>query len=356
MRLRPTLPLLLLALLPLSLLAACGDDDAATDTGGDVEGADGAEGSEGDGDATFPVTIEHKYGSTTIESEPERVVSVGYTDQDSVLALGVTPVGIRDWYGEQPHAVWPWAQDELGDAEPEVLAASEINFEAVAALRPDLIVGVSSGMSEEEYETLSDIAPTITQSDEYVDYGVPWQAAHRMLGAALGESDLAEQQIADVEAMFAEVAEAHPEWAGLEATVSYGMSESTIGSYASADTRSRLLTALGFVIPPEIDQLADGLFYSEFSLEEIAQVDRDLLVWIGAEGEVGERIRSHPLHDGLRAVQEGREIFWSELQGGAAGFSSPLSLPFLLENFVPQLEAAMDGDPTTEIPSAEAAA
>jgi iron complex transport system substrate-binding protein len=97
--------------------------------------------------ADFPVTIEHKYGETTITEQPERVVSVGFADQDPLLALGVVPVGIRDWYGDQPNATWPWASDELGDADPVVLPLTELNFEQISALDPDLIVGISSGMT-----------------------------------------------------------------------------------------------------------------------------------------------------------------------------------------------------------------
>ena len=66
------------------------------------------------------MTIEHAFGTTEVPSAPERIVTVGLTEQDSVLALGMTPVGVTEWYGEQPYATWPWAQDELGDAEPEV--------------------------------------------------------------------------------------------------------------------------------------------------------------------------------------------------------------------------------------------
>ncbi len=83
----------------------------------------------------FPVTVEHALGSTTIEAEPQRVVTVGVTEQDTVLALGVIPVGVTDWYGDQPYATWPWAQDELGDAEPEVLLAAD-GFELRADRRP----------------------------------------------------------------------------------------------------------------------------------------------------------------------------------------------------------------------------
>lgn len=92
-------------------------------------------------------TIEHKYGSTTIEGMPERVVSVGYTDQDPILAVGGNLVGVRNWIGDP---IRFWAEDELGDAEPEILPADAINFEQVAALEPDLIIGISSGMTRDD--------------------------------------------------------------------------------------------------------------------------------------------------------------------------------------------------------------
>lgn len=107
-----------------------------------------------DSTAAFPVTIEHKYGSTTIVKTPERVVSVGYNDHDALLALGIVPVAVREWFGDQPFATWPWAEDELGNAEPEVLATGELDFERIAALQPDLIIGLYSGLTEDEYTTL----------------------------------------------------------------------------------------------------------------------------------------------------------------------------------------------------------
>ena len=63
--------------------------------------------------AGFPVTIAHKYGDTTITAPPTRVVSLGYTDQDAILALSVVPVAIREFTGDQPSATWPWARDRL---------------------------------------------------------------------------------------------------------------------------------------------------------------------------------------------------------------------------------------------------
>jgi iron complex transport system substrate-binding protein len=338
----------LLVALGLVAASACGgggDDDSSSGRGS--AGGSASEAASG----AFPVTIEHRYGETTVASEPERVVSVGFTDQDPLLALGIVPVGIRDWYGDQPNAVWPWAQDLLAGEEPEVLSAEEINAEAIAALDPDLIVGVSSGMTEEEYDTLSQIAPTLAQSGDYVDYGMPWQEGTRMIGEAVGRPDEAEAMIADVEGQQAAARSANPEFEGAEATVSYVMDETNIGAYSPEDARSRLLTDLGMVIPEEIADLAGDQFYSQFSKERIGLLDRDLIVWIAGESGVEDRIRQDPLHGQLRAAAEGREVFLTQMEGGAASFSSVISLPYLLETLVPRMAAAIDGDPATPVPA-----
>ena len=351
-------PRLLLAILGVTLLliglAACGDDDdgRSGDAATSTESSDGddSRGAGGDAeDGAFPVVIEHKYGETTVDAEPERVVSVGFTDQDFLLSLGVVPVGIRDWYGDQPFATWPWAQDALGDAEPEVLPSAELNFEQIAALQPDLIVGVSSGMTEEDYTTLSAIAPTVTQGDEYVDYGTPWQVGLAQIGAAVGKTATAADLIDDIEGRFAEISESHPDFTG-DVAVAYVVSADEIGAYASSDTRSRMFTDLGFSIPAEYDEIAGDLFYANFSLEEIERIDRELLVWIGVDPSVFDAIREHPLHDSLDVVARGAEVFMSPEHAAAAGFSSPLALTYLLDEFVPILEAATDDDPATEVP------
>ena len=139
-------------------------------------------------EGAFPVTFDTKFGETVIESKPERVVSVGYTEGDLILALGVTPVAIRDWYGDQPNGLWPWAAAtpaaQAGDI--EVLPSAEINFEQVAALDPDVIFAIGSGIEQEQFDALSEIAPVVAQSDEYNDFGTPWDVTQVMIGKALG--------------------------------------------------------------------------------------------------------------------------------------------------------------------------
>ena len=214
--------------------AACGgdDDDArrATPTGG----------TDAEVEAVFPAEVEHAFGTTVVEEAPERVVTVGYNDQDFVLAFGVEPVAVRWWYGPEDDATQAWTDDLLTADEPKVLVMPELNLEAVAAERPDLIVGVYSGMTEAEYEQLSQIAPTVAQSGDHHDYGMPWQEVTRSIGTALGQPDTAEQLVTDLEARFADVRAAHPEWAGRSVTVATA-SPDDLSFFASQDPRVALL-------------------------------------------------------------------------------------------------------------------
>ena len=75
------------------VLAACGDDGSSSGSSSKGSEAPAEE-------SAFPVTIKHKYGDTTIEKAPERVVCIGLTDQDALMALGVVPVGITYWFGD----------------------------------------------------------------------------------------------------------------------------------------------------------------------------------------------------------------------------------------------------------------
>jgi iron complex transport system substrate-binding protein len=302
-------------------------------------------------ESAYPVTIEHKYGSTTITEFPERIVLVGLTEQDALLALGVVPVATREWYGERPGAIFEWAQNLLGDAEvPVVLPSVELNFEQIAGLNPDLIVGLYAGITQEEYDTLSKIAPVVAQPAEYVDYGIPWQELTRTIGLIVGRSVEAEALIANVDAKFAEAREAHPEFEGASGVVAstWGYPDNYY-AYHSQDPRNRLLTSLGFVIPAEIDELAEDTYGATISRERLDIVDVDALVWIAFSEEEVETNRNDPLYSKLKAASEGRDIFLPETNAiyDAMNFNTVLSLPFVLDGLVPQLAAAVDGDPAT---------
>ncbi len=285
-------------------------------------------------------TIEHKYGRTAIEGMPGRVVSVGYTDHDPLLALGVRPVGIRRWFGDPPRGVWPWARDELGGATPELLPADAINYEQVAALEPDLIVGISSGMTRNDYDTLSEFAPTLPQSDRWPDYGVPWQQQTLVIGRAVGREERARRLVEGLERRFERVRREHPEFDG--ATVSViGTGDGLFYLYSTVDRSVKFFTSLGFGLTEEAARIApDNRYYVEIGEEQFGVADADVLVCFSASPADEERIRSNRLFRRLDAVREGRVVYLSENDDplkGALSFNTVLSHPYLLEDFVPRL-------------------
>lgn len=293
--------------------------------------------------ATFPVTIGHKYGSTTIDARPERIVTVGLTDHDALLALDIVPVGTSEWFGGYPGSVWPWAQHKLGDQIPEAVGGDSINFEKIAALQPDLILALFSGVTQEEYDLLAQIAPTVAQPADYVDYGVPWQELTVTVGKAVGKQAEAEAMVADVEAKFAEVRAAHPEFEGATSVVATPYQG--IWVYGPQDVRGRFLTLLGFTLPEGLAEITGAEFGGNLSMERADLLDVDVIIWLDpedAEGELGG-----PVYQSLPVHTEGHEVFldsYSDPVGGATSFVSVLSLPFLLDELVPQLASAIEGD------------
>ncbi len=292
-------------------------------------------------DGVFPVTIEHEYGSTTITQEPKRVVAIGYTEQDLLLAVGVTPVAARYWYGDEKSVIFPWAKDKVQGDEPIVLNMpfGALNFEAILALKPDLISAVTSGITQDEYDKLSQIAPTIAQSSAYINFGMPWQAATQMVGDAVGKSATAEKAVADVETLFEEARTQNPQFDGKTVAVSY-FSGGTYGFYTSQDSRGRFFSDLGFVVPQELVDIAGTSFYANLSNEQVGLLDRDLITIVNLQFVEGgwDALKAEPLFSKLKAVQDGRVAYFDVQTENAIGFSSPLSLPFALKNVLPQLE------------------
>src|SRR6478735_8176824 len=109
------------------------------------------------------------------------------------------------------------------DAEPEVLSQADgIEFEKIATLEPDLIIGTNSGMTKKDYELLSAIAPTVTNVKGSTPYFSPWQDQVLQVARSLGREDDGQALVDEVEGEYAAVREAHPEWEGRTATFSQG--------------------------------------------------------------------------------------------------------------------------------------
>jgi iron complex transport system substrate-binding protein len=336
---KPMLALLAVLLLA-APLSACGSDNDSSAASGSAARAE---------KSAFPVTIDHKYGSTTIESAPERVFVVGLREQDAMLALGVAPVATTEWYGDHPGAIFPWAKDELGDAPvPTVLEDTDgIQIEKVAAQRPDLILGVYSGMTEKEYSALSKIAPTVAQPKGKPDFGTSWQEETLITGRALGKPDEAQELVDETEKLVSDTAARHPEFEGRPAT--FVADYQGVFVYGPTDVRSRLLEDLGFTYPPELSDAFPDEFGGQLSDERVDALDVDVLIWFADGDRSKAEIKRDPLYSKLAVSKEDRDVY---IRGDdrvyeATSFISVLSMPILMEELVPRIAAAADGDPGT---------
>ncbi|MDF2992552.1 MAG: ABC-type Fe3+-hydroxamate transport system, periplasmic component [Microbacterium sp.] len=294
---------------------------------------------------SFPVTVTHQFGETTVEAEPQRVVVVGLTEQDILLELGTPPIATTEWYGEQPYAVWPWATPLLNGAEPTVLSATDgFEFEKIASLEPDLIVGTNANMTADDYTKLSAIAPTIASVPGAERYFSDWKGQTRQIAQAMGRSAEGEQMITGIEKQYAAAAAAHPEFAGKTASFSQGGPwEGSIYVYPDG-LNTDFLTDLGFVITPGLEKYVQQKgAQALISGENMSLIDADVIVFATESAESLPNLLDFGTTRSLSAVTEGRAVYTDAELAGAIYFLTPLSQKYVIDKLVPRLEKAVAG-------------
>lgn len=265
-----------------------------------------------------PVTITHIFGETTVPAPPKRVVSAGLTEHDDLLAVGVVPVAVTNWFGDQPFGVWPWARDALGAAKPVLLNLDNgIQVERIAALTPDLIVAVNAGLDAETYRKLSAIAPTIAQSGGEAFFE-PWKQQAVEVGAAVFQAEAMARRTNAVEESFAAVAQADPRFNDKRVALLSGRFTGDAVS-ALGGWRTEFLTSMGFVAPA----LPDTIARTELP---VALGSADVLVWLTESDDEKTRLQSDPAVAALK-----RSVFTTKDLAGAIAYASPLSYPVVAE-------------------------
>jgi iron complex transport system substrate-binding protein len=333
------------AALTLLVVALTGCSTGSTST----DGSDPTPVSDVDSDA-FPLTIEHAYGSTTIEEEPQRVATLGWSDHDFVLALGVVPVGaVKITWGGNDAGSTPWFDaklEELGGEQPTRYDdADGAPVEEIAKLAPDLILATNSGISKQEYTKLSKLAKVVAYpGDPWV---TSWEDSLEMVGQALGRSTLADQVGEQTRQAIAEAAEAHPNVVGTSfifaALTTTDMSK--IDYYTPEDNRPRLLTDVGMVNAPIIEEISEpGAFYGTISAERAADMKSEVFITYAESAGDLDAFRDNKLLGQIPGIKSGH-VLASTDKTDAHGLSapSPLAIPYAMEHFLPQVATAVDG-------------
>ena len=307
--------------------------------------------------ATDGVVVEHAHGSTTITEKPQRIVALGWMTPDIVAALGVNPVGIEEVWGAGESGYQPWFEDfvttEYGDT-PEIIPYAEEgpNYEAIKALKPDLILGLYSGITDIEYERLTEIAPTVPYIEGPWNPGT-WEEMTRTVGTAMWEDDKAEELIGDTEKLVSTLADEHPEFDGKTFVWGLTLNEggTDLGVYLEYDPRVRITEALGFTSTSAMDSFltsAEGdNWYTGVSLEKLYDVQADLFVAWGGSADEGAYTVENKVVSRWEPIAANSYVIYADA-AAASAISAPtvLSLQYVLPTYVDDLAAALQGKPT----------
>lgn len=319
-------------------LAACGGDDDSDSASDDPPATTTA--------GTFPVTVEGAYGSATIDQAPKRVVTIGWSDADVALALGVKPVGTFDIGPDFPKGVGPWAADRFGDETPTLLKFTDgLPLEEIIKLEPDLILAVQSGVTAEDYAKLSRVAPTVTYEKGRGAYLTPWPEQTELIGAALGQPDQAKQLVDETNAAIEQAREDHPDLQGKTFSFVAARDASQLSVYAPADLRVQFMESLGLKLSEGQSKVAAGQeFFVDLSFERIGELEADVLAaWFNTPA-VRKTFTSQPAFKSFDTVERGGFAPLDIVQAQAIGAPTPLSIPWAIENVTPVIEKAVAGD------------
>lgn len=336
--------MLLFSLVAIILLAGCSSESApkSDDSNSDSTNTET--------DSKYPITIKHAFGETVIEEKPERVATIAWSNQDVALALGVVPVGFSAAnYGVQDDSgMLPWTAEkleELGETNPNIYQDTDgLDFEAIADSQPDVILAAYSGITQEDYDTLSEIAPVIAYQE------TPWVASWRdqvtYNSMGMGMEEEGKKLIADTEKLIADKVSEHPEFKGKKAAfVSISAADlSKFYVYTPTDPRGEFLTELGMEYPSSItSQVKDAdSFYIEASAENADMLnDVDIFVSYGDDTTLAA-LQADPIYGKIPAVERGSVVIIGDNTPlAAAGTPSTLSIEYTLDEYVTLLSEAV---------------
>jgi iron complex transport system substrate-binding protein len=272
-------------LIAATTLVACGSTDSATDAA----------------EAKGPTrTVKHAMGVTEVPMSPKRVVVLDTDKLDTMVSLGMAPVGAAQNSDNQK---WP---TYLGSALANTGVAGTTQqpaIEAIIKLKPDLILGTKFRM-EQFYDKLSQIAPTVFT--ELV--GITWKENFLLDAEALGKKPEAEKLLATYQERAKKFGDSLGDAAERKVSVIRFRPEE-IRMYGPASFCGIVIGDTGLGRPePQLLKNQEDRRFGELSEENLRLADGDTLFY-SAFGEAAAKnqatVTAQPLWKGLPVVKSG---------------------------------------------------
>lgn len=338
--------------------ALSSENNEVTDTKASNETAQGASeitttgeaASDEASDNIFPLTINHGLGETVIESQPENVVAIAWGNPDVPLALGVIPVGISEanFGSRDENGLLAWTAKAFEDAgvEPNVFDDTDgWDYEAISDCNPDVILAAYSGLSQEEYDRLSEIAPVVAYPE--IAWTTTWQEETINDAIALGLEEEGRTLVEETQELINDKLSEYPALDGKRVAF-FWLSEDDLGTfyiYTNNDPRAAFLSDLRFVMPDSIKSLItnDQDFSITVSAENADLLnDVDIIITYGTESLV-EAMKADGRFANIPAVaNEAFVLLDSNDVLAAASTPTVLSIPYAIDDYLKALNDAAE--------------
>ncbi|WP_161880782.1 ABC transporter substrate-binding protein [Deinococcus alpinitundrae] len=250
--------------------------------------------------SAFGLSVKHERGSLELKGPAKRVVALEYSFVDTLLALGVTPVGAALGSQGGDRGAPPYLR-ALSAKIPATGSRAQPSLEIMLSLRPDLILA-DAFVQGEIYPQLAKLAPTAAFQSRRGSLD-DLNAQTLAIGQLVGREAAARQLLADQQALMRKAKvfskKAAPAFVAAVVTpksFTVHSNQSFVGSFLEALGRKN---ALG----PKGDQTQ-----YEVSLEGLVALNPQTLVLFAAPDEtpITQEWKKNPLWQKLSAVQRGR--------------------------------------------------
>lgn len=257
-------------------------------------------------------------------------------------------MGIESYeWGSDKSGYLPWINEAVkksGDELPKQFTGGEdIDFEAITELAPDVILAPWSGVTQEQYDILKDIAPTVAYPDQA--WSTDWDQQIDIIGQALGQTDDAKGLKTKIEKQLADAAATRPNYKDVTFSYIYNTGPGSLGVFKPEEQRVKMVSSLGLTVDPVVNTFkeTEGTDSALIGLENAEKLkDSDLVFTFYTDAKSRKEIEAQPLYGAIPAIKNGAVVASNDNPFvTASSIINPLTVPWVIDRYLPLIDKAV---------------
>ncbi|KDM93176.1 hypothetical protein EA58_03015 [Photobacterium galatheae] len=220
---------------------------------------------------TFAATMTDSLGNCiTLNTPPQRIVTLEYAFADALAAIGISPVGIAD--DNDPLNLHPAVVSRI-TGWVSVGDRANPDLSRIAALKPDVIIADIT-RHQAIYPALSAIAPTALLPSRGETYAENLAVAEK-IGMLVDQPDLMTARLQQHALYMRDIEKQLSPVQGQQALFAVAL-ENGVYAYSGSAYPGGVLKAIGLRVPEQIGQ--DDRALRQLTLEEMSTINPDILL------------------------------------------------------------------------------